>query len=160
MVKALLVVFLACPRIATESREKALICQTLKRKKNHGWKEKTVMALRHSDRHLDPYGHSHGPRRDELHGWRIARACTICPRIFISSTARSLWWSRSVSSLIKKTIRPPGPRGNALLTPGGLSTWPFPKDHGRLFLFLPKLNRRHSYVSFEKFYEVRIILES
>ena len=36
MVKALLVVFLACPRIATENREKALICQTLKRKKNHG----------------------------------------------------------------------------------------------------------------------------
>ena len=33
------------------------------------------MALRHSDRHLDPHGHSHGPRRDELHGWRIARAC-------------------------------------------------------------------------------------
>ena len=62
--------------------------------------------------------------------------------------------------VIKKTIRPPGPRGNALLTPGGLSTWPFPKDHGRLFLFLPKLNRRHSYVSFEKFCEVRIILES
>ena len=38
-------------------------------------KKKTVMALRHSDRHLDPHGHSHGPRRDELHGWRIARAC-------------------------------------------------------------------------------------
>ena len=33
------------------------------------------MALRHSDRHLDPHGHSHGPWRDELHGWRIARAC-------------------------------------------------------------------------------------
>ena len=30
------------------------------------------MALRHSDRHLDPHGHSHGPRRDELHGSRVA----------------------------------------------------------------------------------------
>ena len=25
------------------------------------------MALRHSVRHLDPHGHSYGPRRDELH---------------------------------------------------------------------------------------------
>ena len=32
------------------------------------------MALRHSDRHLDPHGHSHGPRCDELHGRRIATA--------------------------------------------------------------------------------------
>ena len=40
------------------------------------------MALRHSDRHLDPHGHSHGPRRDELHGWRIARACTIFHKKF------------------------------------------------------------------------------
>ena len=32
------------------------------------------MALRHSDRHLDPHGHSHGPRRDELHGSRVATA--------------------------------------------------------------------------------------
>ena len=30
------------------------------------------MALRHSDRHLDPHGHSHGPRRDELHDGRVA----------------------------------------------------------------------------------------
>ena len=30
------------------------------------------MALRHSDRHFDPHGHSHGPRRDELHGCRVA----------------------------------------------------------------------------------------
>ena len=30
------------------------------------------MALRHSDRHFDPHGHSHGPRRDELHGSRVA----------------------------------------------------------------------------------------
>ena len=32
------------------------------------------MALRHSDRHLDPHGHSHGPRRDELHGCHVATA--------------------------------------------------------------------------------------
>ncbi len=32
------------------------------------------MALRHSDRHLDPHGHSHGPRCDELHDRRIATA--------------------------------------------------------------------------------------
>ena len=30
------------------------------------------MALRHSDRHLDPHGHRHGPRRDELHGGSLA----------------------------------------------------------------------------------------
>ena len=30
------------------------------------------MALRHSDRHFDPHGHRHGPRRDELHGCRVA----------------------------------------------------------------------------------------
>ena len=30
------------------------------------------MAVRHSDRHFDPHGHSHGPRRDELHGRRLA----------------------------------------------------------------------------------------
>ena len=30
------------------------------------------MALRHSDRHLDPHGHSYGPRRDELHDGRVA----------------------------------------------------------------------------------------
>ena len=80
--------------------EKTSFVKPLNKKKNHGWKEKTGMALRHSDRHLDPHGHSHGPRRDELHGWRIARACTICPRAFTFSTARSLWWSRSVSALI------------------------------------------------------------
>ena len=32
------------------------------------------MAVRHSDRHLDPHGHRHGPRRDELHGSRVATA--------------------------------------------------------------------------------------
>ena len=32
------------------------------------------MAVRHSDRHLDPHGHSHGPRRDELHGCHVATA--------------------------------------------------------------------------------------
>ncbi len=32
------------------------------------------MALRHSDRHLDPHGHRHGPRRDELHGCHVATA--------------------------------------------------------------------------------------
>ena len=32
------------------------------------------MALCYSDRHLDPHGHSHGPRCDELHGRRIATA--------------------------------------------------------------------------------------
>ena len=98
--KVVLVVFLACPNIVKEMREKTSFVKPLNEKKNHGWKEKTGMALRHSDRHLDPHGHSHGPRRDELHGWCIARACIICPRAFIFSTARSLWWSRSVSSLI------------------------------------------------------------
>ena len=29
------------------------------------------MAFCHSDRHLDPHGHRHGPRRDELHGSRL-----------------------------------------------------------------------------------------
>ena len=32
------------------------------------------MALCHSDRHFDPHGHRHGPRRDELHGSRVATA--------------------------------------------------------------------------------------
>ena len=32
------------------------------------------MAVRHSDRHFDPHGHRHGPRRDELHGSRVATA--------------------------------------------------------------------------------------
>ena len=41
------------------------------------------MALCHSDRHLDPHGHSHGPRRDKLHGGRIALALRLC------START-----------------------------------------------------------------------
>ena len=36
------------------------------------------MALRHSDRHLDPYGHRLGPRRDELYGGRIALALRLC----------------------------------------------------------------------------------
>ena len=36
------------------------------------------MAVRHSDRHLDPHGHSHGPRRDKLHGGRIALALRLC----------------------------------------------------------------------------------
>ena len=30
------------------------------------------MAVRHSDRHFDPHGHRYGPRRDELHGGRVA----------------------------------------------------------------------------------------
>ena len=32
------------------------------------------MAVRHSDRHFDPHGHRHAPRRDELHGSRVATA--------------------------------------------------------------------------------------
>ena len=32
------------------------------------------MAVRHSDRHFDPHGHNHGPRRDELHGSRVTTA--------------------------------------------------------------------------------------
>ena len=36
------------------------------------------MAVRHSDRHLDPHGHRHGPRRDELHGGRIALGLRLC----------------------------------------------------------------------------------
>ena len=36
------------------------------------------MALRHSDRHLDPHGHSHGPRRDKLHGGRLALGPRLC----------------------------------------------------------------------------------
>ena len=38
-------------------------------------------------------------------------------------------------------------------TPPSAKKWP-------LFFFFPKLNRRNPYVSFEKFYEVRIVLES
>ena len=36
------------------------------------------MALRRSVRHLDPHGHCHGPRRDELHGGRVARGLRLC----------------------------------------------------------------------------------
>ena len=36
------------------------------------------MALRHSVRHLDPHGHRHGPRRDELHSGRIALGLRLC----------------------------------------------------------------------------------
>ena len=43
------------------------------------------MALCHSDRHLDSHGHSHGPRRDELHGGRIALGLRLCSA---PSTAR------------------------------------------------------------------------
>ena len=61
-------------RCHRKQREKYSLVKPLNEKKNHGWKEKTGMALRHSDRHLDPHGHSHGPRRDELHGSRVATA--------------------------------------------------------------------------------------
>ena len=71
-----------------KAERKVLIIKPLNEKKNYGWKEKTGMALRHSDRHLDPHGHRHGPRRDELHGCHVAtarpqqtRAPVICRRV-------------------------------------------------------------------------------
>ena len=45
------------------------------------------MALRHSVRHLDPHGHRHGPRCDELHGGRIALALRFAARPAQRSTA-------------------------------------------------------------------------
>ena len=45
------------------------------------------MALRHSDRHLDPHGHSHGPRRDELHGRSLALGLGFATRPSQHSTA-------------------------------------------------------------------------
>ena len=64
-------------RCHRKQREKTSFVEPLNEKKNHGWKEKTGMALRHSDRHLDSHGHRHGPRRDELHGSRVATIRTV-----------------------------------------------------------------------------------
>ena len=57
-----------------QKQREILIIKPFNEKKNYGWKEKTGMAFCHSDRHLDPHGHRHGPRRDELYGGCVATA--------------------------------------------------------------------------------------
>ncbi len=80
------------------------------------------MALRHSDRHLDPHGHRHGPRRDELHGRRLASRNTelflrkwdfklvnCSPAKMGILEGESCMTARALTNQIKKT--PSNPRG-------------------------------------------------
>ena len=61
------------------------------------------MALRHSDRHLDPHGHSHGPRRDELHGSRVARQDHNKTRALVNLPTGALLAIRSSVCVISPT---------------------------------------------------------
>ena len=64
------------------------------------------MALCHSDRHLDSHGHSHGPRRDELHGGRIALGLRLCSAPSTARPSQTQHGHHEHSTAITNAARP------------------------------------------------------